>query len=85
VIAEREFKDDDGCLWRVVVYWHPGTGAAAEGKPLPKSYRVLLFQQVSPPRDGVRYADYRDDWDAVSDERLREILAKEARQASEWA
>lgn len=84
MIAEREFQDEDGRIWRVVVYWHPGSGVAAEGARLPKPYRVLLFQHVSRPRDEPRYANFRDDWDTLSDERLRAILAGESSPASEW-
>lgn len=42
--------------------------------------RVLRFQTTGE----VRIAHYRDDWDELSADRLREILTTEATPESEW-
>jgi hypothetical protein len=75
----REFLGPDDRPWLAMVEWRGGGGGASEGAAA-GDYRVLRFQTAGE----VRIATYREDWDELSAERLREILAVEARPESEW-
>jgi hypothetical protein len=72
----REFLGSDDRPWLAMAEWRGARGPAAEGG----GYRVLRFQTAGE----VRIAPYRDDWDELSADRLREILATEAMPESEW-
>ena len=81
----REIQDKDGAVWEVRIAWRRVAGTIAEGANKPPSVRVLQFNPQLRQSKDSRCAEYRDDWENLSSERLLQTLTGEAIPCAEWA